>query len=85
MSSSPAKSAPPSSEAEKALEVIRKLSERERTWVLATLDAEQAGDDHLDPELEKELVRRLKKIEDGTAVLLDGRAAVAELRAKFQR
>ena len=41
--------------------------------------------DALDPELREELERRLKSIEDGTAMLLDGDEVMRELRAKYIR
>lgn len=37
----------------------------------------------LEPELRAELLRRLKAIEDGTALLLDGDEVMHELRAKL--
>lgn len=45
----------------------------------------ETDDDELDPELREELERRLKSIEDGTAVLLDGDEVMRELRAKYIR
>ena len=48
-------------------------------------DEELGSTVNLDPELRQELVRRLKRIQDGTAVLLDGDEVMAALRAKFER
>jgi hypothetical protein len=84
MSSSPAEETAPSAEAEQALKVISKLSDRERLWVLKQMAAEQADDDELHPELRQELLARLRSIQDGTAVLLDGRKAVRELRSRLK-
>ena len=50
-----------------------------------SVDEFSETDDELDPELREELVRRLKSIEDGTAVLLDGDEVIRELRTKYVR
>jgi putative addiction module component (TIGR02574 family) len=49
-----------------------------------SLDQEDSHEPiELDPQMQAELTRRLKSIEDGTAVLLDGDEVMRELRAKF--
>jgi hypothetical protein len=52
---------------------------------LDSVDEFSETDDELDPELREELERRLKSIEDGTEVLLDGDEVMRELRAKYIR
>ena len=53
--------------------------------LLDSIDGDDGDPIELDPELRDELVRRLKAIEDGTAVLLDGDEVMRELRAKYER
>ena len=54
----------------------------DRIW--ESIDGEEAQEPlDLDPELRAELLRRLKSIEDGTAVLLDGDEAMRDLRARL--
>jgi hypothetical protein len=69
----------------KLLEEIKQLPEEERALLRAELDeldeSESAAD--IDPAFRVELEARLRSIENGTAVLLDGDAVMAELRAKY--
>jgi putative addiction module component (TIGR02574 family) len=83
-------SAAPKPTAEELLEQALQLPKEQRLRLADQLwdsvdEFSQADDDELDPELREELVRRLKTIEDGTAVLLDGDEVMRELRAKYVR
>lgn len=50
------------------------------------LEAIVPSDEHeFDPEYRVELERRIRSIEDGTAVLLNGDEVMAKLKAKFAR
>jgi hypothetical protein len=70
---------------EQALQLPKEQRRRLADQLLDSVDEFSQADDELDPELREELVRRLKTIEDGTAVLLDGDEVVRELRAKYVR
>ena len=75
---------------EEVLETALKLPKEQRLRLADQLwrsvDGEEGREPiELDPNLREELVRRLKKIEDGTAVLLDGNEVMRELRAKYDR
>jgi len=82
-------SAAPKPTAEQLLEQALDLPKEQRLRLADQLIDSVEGDDsapiELDPELREELVRRLKTIEDGTAVLLDGDEVMRELRAKYER
>lgn len=76
--------------AEEVLETALKLPKEQRLRLADRLwdsaEAEESAESmQLDPELHEELVRRLKSIEDGTAVLLDGDQVLRDLRAKYGR
>lgn len=66
------------SRAHKLIEEFFALPEDEQAEVL---DAIVPADE--DPELTAELERRVRSIEDGTAVLLDGDEVLARLQAKY--
>jgi putative addiction module component (TIGR02574 family) len=81
-------SAAPKPTAEELLEHALQLPKEQRLRLADQLldsvdEFSQTDDDELDPELREELVRRLKTIEDGTAVLLDGDEVMRELRTKY--
>lgn len=83
-------SAAPKPTAEQLLEQALQLPKEQRLRLADQLWESVEGDEghdpaQLDPELREELVRRLKKIGDGTAVLLDGDEVMRELRAKYER
>jgi putative addiction module component (TIGR02574 family) len=81
-------SAAPKPTAEQLLEQALELPKEQRLRLADQLLDSVEGDDsnlELDPQLRDELVRRLKTIEDGTAVLLDGDEVMRELRAKYER
>lgn len=69
----------------KLLEEIKQLPEEERALLRAELDELDEGESaaDIDPAFRTELEARLRSIENGTAVLLDGDAVMAELRAKY--
>lgn len=63
------------------------LTEEERARLAEELFEsveEGAEPPELSPEWKAEIARRLKSIEDGTAVLLDGDEVMRELRAKYR-
>jgi len=71
---------------EHALQLPKEQRLRLADELLDSVEGEEQGTAaKIDPELREELIRRLKKIEDGTAVLLDGDEVMRELRAKFER
>jgi putative addiction module component (TIGR02574 family) len=83
-------SAAPKPTAEQVLEQALQLPKEQRLRLADELwdsvDGEEGqGSVELDPELREELVRRLKKIEDGSAVLQDGDEVMRGLRAKYER
>jgi putative addiction module component (TIGR02574 family) len=81
-------SAAPKPTADQLLEQALQLPEEQRLRLADQLLDSVGGDDSvldLEPELRDELIRRLKMIEDGTAVLLDGDEVMRELRAKYER
>ena len=74
-------SSSPAPDFEFILEQARRLPEDQQLRLVEAL--QQPEDDELDPELRAELIRRLRSIEDGTAVLVDHDEMMAELRAQF--
>jgi putative addiction module component (TIGR02574 family) len=70
---------------EQALQLPKEQRLRLADQLLDSVDGFSQTDDELDPELREELGRRLKTIEDGTAVLLNGDEVMRELRAKYVR
>jgi hypothetical protein len=83
-------SSAPKPTADELLEQALHLPEEQRlrlaNQLLDSVDEfSQTDDDELHPELRDELVRRLKTIDDGTAVLLDGDEVLRKLRAKYLR
>jgi hypothetical protein len=71
-----------SPEAEALMERFRKLpSEEQRRF--AKLALALAEPPELSSAWKREIANRLKSIEDGTAVLLDGDEVMRELRAKY--
>jgi putative addiction module component (TIGR02574 family) len=80
-------SAAPKLTAEQLLQQALELPKEQRLRLADQLLDSVEGDGHLelDTELRDELVRRLKMIEDGTAVLLDGDEVMRELRTKYER
>ena len=75
-------SSSPAPDFEFILEQARRLPEDQQLRLAEAL--QQPEDDELDPELRAELIRRLRSIEDGTAVLVDHDEMMAELRAQFR-
>jgi putative addiction module component (TIGR02574 family) len=80
----------PKPTAEELLEQALQLPKEQRLGLADQLldsvdEYTETDDDELDPELREELERRLKSIEGGTAVLLDGDEVMRELRAKYIR
>jgi len=72
MSSSPTDDSIPSPHAEKALQVIRRLSNRDQTWIFEQIESMQTlNADDLSPELQAELASRIQSLQDGTAELYD--------------
>lgn len=72
-----------SSRARKIIEEFRALPEEEQSEVL---DAIVPADlDEFAPEYRAEIELRLRSIEDGTAVLLDGDEVLARVRAKLAK
>lgn len=69
------------SRAHKLIEEFFALPEDEQAQVLDAIVP--ADDDDEDPELIAELERRVRSIEDGSAVLLDGDEVLARLQAKY--
>lgn len=68
----------------KLLEEIKQLPKEDRALLRAELDELDDGESSdLDPAFRAELEARLRSIENGSAVLLDGDAVMAELRAKY--
>lgn len=82
-------SAAPKPTAEQLLEQALQLPKEQRLRLAdRRWDSVEGEDDepiNLDPELRDELVRRLEKLENGTAVLLDRDEVMRELRAKYGR
>ena len=70
-----------SSRAHKLIEEFFALPEDEQAQVLDAIVP--TDDDDEDPELIAELERRVRSIEDGSAVLLDGDEVLARLQAKY--
>ena len=75
--------------AEEILALALQLPEEERRQLADPLqDSIESGPGDpmdLDPKLREELIARVQKIEDGTAVLRDGPEVMCELRAKLAR
>lgn len=72
MSSSPADDTIPSPYAEKALQVIRRLSERDQTWIYEQIESMQTlKAEDLSPEWQAELANRIQALQDGTVELYD--------------
>jgi putative addiction module component (TIGR02574 family) len=81
-------SAAPKPTAEQLLAQALELPKEQRLRLADQLIDSVEGNDsdlELDPELRDELIRRVRSIEDGTAVLLDGEEVMRELRAKYER
>ena len=70
------------SRAHKIIDEFFALSLDEQAEVL---DAIVPDDELDDPAFSTELQRRLKSVEDGTAVLIDGEEAMARLNAKYAK
>jgi hypothetical protein len=70
------------SRAHKIIDEFFTLSLDEQAEVL---DAIVPADELDDPEFSAELHRRLKSVEDGTAVLIDGEEAMARLHTKYAK
>jgi hypothetical protein len=75
--------------AEEILALALQLPEEERRRLADQLQesVESPGDGvvDLDPTLREELIARVRKIEDGTAVMRDGPEVMRDLRAKLAR
>jgi len=81
-------SAAPKSTPEQLLAQALELPKEQRLRLADRLLDSVEDDDNnleLDPELRDELIRRMRTIEDGSAVLLDGEEVMRELRAKYER
>jgi len=64
------------------LPTAQRLRLVDRLW--QSIEGEDAPEAiELDPELHAELLRRLKSIEDGTAVMRDGSEVMRQLRGKL--
>lgn len=72
-----------SSRAHKFIEEFYALPEEERSEVLEAIVPADLGD--LDPEYRAEIERRLRSLDDGTAVLLDGDEVLARARLKLAK
>jgi len=70
-----------STRAHKLIEEFNSLPEEEQCEVLEAIVP--ADLDEFEPEYRAEIERRLRSIEDGTAVLLDGDEVLARVRAKL--
>jgi len=75
--------------AEEILALALQLPEEERRQLADQLqesvESQGGGAVDLDPTLREELIARVRKVEDGTAVLRDGPEVMRELRAKLAR
>ena len=75
--------------AKEILALAMQLPEEERRQLAdqlqESIEPERGDAVDLDPTLREELIARVRKIEDGTAVLRDGTEVMRELRAKLAR
>ncbi|MBN1653131.1 MAG: addiction module protein [Deltaproteobacteria bacterium] len=72
MSSTPADDFKPSPYAEKALQVIRRLSNRDRIWIYEQIESLQTLNvEELSSEWRAEISHRIRSLDEGTAELYD--------------
>jgi len=74
------------SQARKILEEALALPEEDRVYLVEALQESiepVESQEEVDAAWREEIVRRVKSIEDGTAVLLDGDEVMHELKSKY--
>jgi putative addiction module component (TIGR02574 family) len=74
------------SRARKILEEALSLPEKDRVYLVEALQESiepVESQEEVDAAWRKEIVRRVKSIENGTAVLLDGDEVMHELKSKY--